>query len=203
MLGALTGPSRCPAGMYGIGCLCLFCRRFAGRRRRPAGLLVRQPHPPRSGWSSVSIPISPPRICELGWSNCPSAPQSRRQRGHDKANAEFILKKFREWGWDASIERFFPCCTRRRARNCWNSSHPRISSPSLREPPVEGRLPPRSKPRMNCRPINVYGADGDVTAELIYVNQGMPDDYKELERQGLSVKGRIVPPLATAAAGED
>ncbi len=25
---------------------------------------------------------------------------------HDKANAEFILKKFREWGWDASIEEF-------------------------------------------------------------------------------------------------
>jgi N-acetylated-alpha-linked acidic dipeptidase len=41
-------------------------------------------------------------------------------------------------------------------------------------------------------PYNVYGADGDVTAELIYVNQGMPDDYKELEREGLSVKGRIV-----------
>jgi N-acetylated-alpha-linked acidic dipeptidase len=39
---------------------------------------------------------------------------------------------------------------------------------------------------------NVYSADGDVTAELVYVNQGMPDDYRELERQGVSVKGRIV-----------
>ena len=38
----------------------------------------------------------------------------------------------------------------------------------------------------------MYGADGDVTAELVYVNHGMPDDYKELERQGVSVKGRIV-----------
>ncbi len=45
---------------------------------------------------------------------------------------------------------------------------------------------------MSCRPYNVYGADGDVTAELVYVNQGMPDDYKELEREGISVKGRIV-----------
>ncbi len=25
---------------------------------------------------------------------------------HDKANAEFQLAKFREWGWDASIETF-------------------------------------------------------------------------------------------------
>src|ERR1700687_46581 len=25
---------------------------------------------------------------------------------HDKANAEFMLHKFRDWGWDASIETF-------------------------------------------------------------------------------------------------
>ncbi|HSC48399.1 MAG TPA: transferrin receptor-like dimerization domain-containing protein, partial [Gammaproteobacteria bacterium] len=30
------------------------------------------------------------------------------------------------------------------------------------------------------------------TAELVYVNYGMPDDYKELERHGVDVKGRIV-----------
>ena len=48
------------------------------------------------------------------------------------------------------------------------------------------------KTRDELPPYNVYGADGDVTAELIYVNQGMPEDYKELERLNLSVKGRIV-----------
>ncbi len=48
------------------------------------------------------------------------------------------------------------------------------------------------KTRDELPPYNVYGADGDVTAELVYVNQGMPDDYKELERRNLSVKGRIV-----------
>ncbi|HST28864.1 MAG TPA: M28 family metallopeptidase, partial [Rudaea sp.] len=40
-------------------------------------------------------------------------------------------------------------------------------------------------------PYNVYGADGDVTAELVYVNYGMPDDYKELARHGVDVKGKI------------
>jgi N-acetylated-alpha-linked acidic dipeptidase len=47
---------------------------------------------------------------------------------------------------------------------------------------LEGALPP----------YNVYGADGDVTAPLVYVNYGMPDDYKELARYGISVKGKIV-----------
>jgi N-acetylated-alpha-linked acidic dipeptidase len=109
---------------------------------------------------------------------------------HDKANAEFQLAKFREWGWDASIETFS------------------VLYPTPREVSVELVAPTHFKARLTEPPIagdstsvqtkdelpayNVYGADGDVTAELVYANHGMPDDYKELERQGISVKGRIV-----------
>ena len=39
---------------------------------------------------------------------------------------------------------------------------------------------------------NIYSADGDVTGPLVYANYGMPDDYKELEKNGISVKGAIV-----------
>src|SRR5262249_25395816 len=39
---------------------------------------------------------------------------------------------------------------------------------------------------------NAYSPDGDVTAELVYVNHGVPDDYKDLERNGVDVKGKIV-----------
>ncbi len=31
-----------------------------------------------------------------------------------------------------------------------------------------------------------------MTAPLVYVNFGMPDDYKELARRGIDVKGKIV-----------
>ena len=41
-------------------------------------------------------------------------------------------------------------------------------------------------------PYLAYQGDGDVTAPLVYVNYGMPDDYKALERLGVSVKGKIV-----------
>ena len=109
---------------------------------------------------------------------------------HDKANAEFILKKFREWGWDASIEEFSVLYPTPREESLELVS-PTHFVARLNEPPVEGD---RSSPQMRdaLPPYNAYGADGDVTAPLIYVNRGMPDDYKELERQGLSVKGRIV-----------
>ena len=39
---------------------------------------------------------------------------------------------------------------------------------------------------------NAYSADGDVTAPLIYVNHGIREDYEQLDRLGISVKGAIV-----------
>jgi len=109
---------------------------------------------------------------------------------HDKANAQFILKKFREWGWDASIEEFtilYPT-PRQEAVELVAPTH---FAAKLREPRVSGDET-SEKTQDELPPYNVYGADGDVTAELVYVNQGMPDDYTELERRNLNVKGRIV-----------
>jgi N-acetylated-alpha-linked acidic dipeptidase len=40
--------------------------------------------------------------------------------------------------------------------------------------------------------FNAYSADGDVTAELVYVNYGTPEDYEQLAKLGVDVKGKIV-----------
>ncbi len=109
---------------------------------------------------------------------------------HDKANAEFQLAKFREWGWDAHIETFSVLYPTPREVSV-ELLTPTYFKARLSEPPVEGDAA-TAQTKDELPPYNVYGADGDVTAELVYVNQGMPDDYKELERQGISVKGRIV-----------
>jgi len=39
---------------------------------------------------------------------------------------------------------------------------------------------------------NAFSTDGDVTAELVFVNYGVPKDYEELEKLGIDVKGKIV-----------
>jgi N-acetylated-alpha-linked acidic dipeptidase len=109
---------------------------------------------------------------------------------HDKANAEFQLAKFREWGWDAAIESFSVLYPTPREVSV-ELVAPTHFKARLSEPPIEGDST-STQTKDELPPYNVYGADGDVTAELVYVNQGMPDDYKELERQGVSVKGRIV-----------
>jgi N-acetylated-alpha-linked acidic dipeptidase len=108
---------------------------------------------------------------------------------HDKANAEFMLAKFKEWGWDARIETFevlYPTPK----QEAVELVAPTQFKAALHEPPVKGDSTsdlPGALP-----PYNVYGADGDVTAPLVYVNYGMPDDYKELARRGVDVKGKIV-----------
>ena len=38
---------------------------------------------------------------------------------------------------------------------------------------------------------NAYSPDGEVTADLVYVNKGLPDDYQTLEEMGISVEGKI------------
>jgi len=108
---------------------------------------------------------------------------------HDKANAEFQLAKFREWGWDAAIETFSVLYPTPREVSV-ELIAPTHFKALLSEPPIEGDGT-STQTKDELPPYNVYGADGDVTAELVYVNQGMPDDYMELERAGISVKGKI------------
>jgi N-acetylated-alpha-linked acidic dipeptidase len=40
--------------------------------------------------------------------------------------------------------------------------------------------------------FNGYSASGDVTAPLVYVNYGLPDDYEALKKINVDVKGKIV-----------
>ena len=109
---------------------------------------------------------------------------------HNKANAEFMLEQFRAWGWDAHIETFqvlYPTPI----KVALELLGPNPYTALLSEPAVAGDA--TSSIRADALPpYNVYGADGDITAPLVYVNQGMPDDYKELARRGIDVRGKIV-----------
>jgi N-acetylated-alpha-linked acidic dipeptidase len=109
---------------------------------------------------------------------------------HDRANAQFMLEQFRAWGWDAKIETFYVLYPTPK-HVALELTGPRHYRASLVEPPIPGD---RSSAHTQgaLPPYNVYGADGDVSGEVVYVNYGMPDDYKELARRNISVKGRIV-----------
>ncbi len=109
---------------------------------------------------------------------------------YDKENAEWILSKFKEWGFDAKRESYdvlFPTPKER----VLELLEPANYVAKLTEPAVEGD-PTSGQQSEQLPTYNCYSADGDVTAPLVYVNYGIPGDYDQLERLGISVKGAIV-----------
>ena len=108
---------------------------------------------------------------------------------HNRENAEFVLQQFRHWGWDAQIETFdvlYPTLK----HHSLELMAPKKFVASLTEPPVRGDESSARADSMS--PYLAYGADGSVVADLIYANYGMPEDYKELARRGIDVRGKIV-----------
>jgi N-acetylated-alpha-linked acidic dipeptidase len=109
---------------------------------------------------------------------------------YDKANAEWIRDQFRSYGWDAQIESFdvlFPTPKDRLVELVAPSVH----RAALQETGLA--IDPTSGQRGEQLPSYVaYSADGDVTAPLVFVNYGVPADYEELDRHGISVRGAIV-----------
>ncbi|HEX6905484.1 MAG TPA: transferrin receptor-like dimerization domain-containing protein, partial [Terriglobales bacterium] len=109
---------------------------------------------------------------------------------YDKANAEWILSKFKEFGWDAHIETFdvlFPTPKERLVEMI----EPTRFTAKMQEPPVAAD-PTSGQTGEQLPTYNAYSIDGDVTAPLVFVNYGLPQDYDQLQRLGVSVKGAIV-----------
>ena len=109
---------------------------------------------------------------------------------YDAENARFIASLFKSWGYDTRIDTsyvLFPTPKLRllelTAPTPFKAS---LTEASIQEDPVSGQT------REQLPPYNCYSPDGDVTAQLVFVNYGLPDDYTELERRGIDVKGKIV-----------
>ena len=106
-----------------------------------------------------------------------------------KEVADAIYQKYKSWGWDVKIETYkvlFPTPKTRVLEMVGSSSYKALlKEPALKEDETsnqEGQLPT----------YNAWSDDGDVTAELVFVNYGLPADYEELEKMGIDVKGKIV-----------
>ena len=103
--------------------------------------------------------------------------------------ADYVLAQFKAWGLNASIETFealMPFPTERVVELVAPERYVlKLAEPAVPQDPDStdaGALPT----------FNAYSADGDVTAELVYVNYGTPEDYVQLAKLGVDVKGKIV-----------
>ncbi len=108
----------------------------------------------------------------------------------DKANADYIAALFKSWGYQTEIATYsvlFPTPKTRLLELLGDKPY----KAKLEEPVVASDN--YTTQRAEQLPTyNAYSADGDVTAELVFVNRGVPADYEELEKMGVDVKGKIV-----------
>ena len=109
---------------------------------------------------------------------------------YDKDNAEWILAQLKSYGLDAQIEVFSALFPTPKSR-LLELQGPTPYKAKLQEPALS--IDPTSGQTSEQLPTyNAYSHDGDVTAPLVYVNYGRPEDYEILDRHGVSVKGAIV-----------
>ncbi|MBI3982821.1 MAG: M28 family peptidase [Gemmatimonadetes bacterium] len=106
-----------------------------------------------------------------------------------KAVAEYALARFKEWGLAAEIEEFealMPIPVTRHVELLAPERYvARLTEPAIPEDKDSGD-------RGQLPTYNAYSADGDVTGELVYINYGVPEDYEQLARLGVDVRGKIV-----------
>jgi N-acetylated-alpha-linked acidic dipeptidase len=103
--------------------------------------------------------------------------------------AEYILDKFRAWHLAASIEpaeALLPYPLERTLELV----APEHFVATLKEPAIAAD--PDSADEGQLPTFNAYSADGDVTADLVYVNYGIPEDYEQLKKLNIDVAGKIV-----------
>ena len=100
------------------------------------------------------------------------------------ATRDYVVERMRSWGIDAWSKEYTIYLPQPETVAAWVIAGPR-STPvrlSLAEPGTGPQVPP----------FNGYTGDGDVTAEVVYVNYGLIEDYKTLDSLGISVSGKIV-----------
>ena len=109
---------------------------------------------------------------------------------YGKENAEYMRDLFKSWGYDAKIETYkvlFPTPKVRIVELVSPGKFKaKLSEPALKEDGTSNQI------KEQLPTYNAWSADGDVTGDLVFVNYGVPDDYEQLERMGIDVKGKIV-----------
>lgn len=107
-----------------------------------------------------------------------------------KANADYMANLFRQWGYDTELATYsvlFPTPKFRQLELLGPTPYKaKLQETALKEDRTSAQLSEQ------LPTYNAFSADGDVTAELVFVNWGVPADYEVLDKMGISVKGKIV-----------
>lgn len=106
-----------------------------------------------------------------------------------KENAEFMAALLESWGYDVEIADYQILLPTPRVREV-ELVAPVQYTAGLTEDTIPGD-PSTAMTDSLLPPYNAFSRDGEVEAELVFVNYGIPEDYEVLERYGIDVAGKI------------
>jgi N-acetylated-alpha-linked acidic dipeptidase len=100
---------------------------------------------------------------------------------------DYVIERMRSWGLETEVRAYEVWMPHPTSIRVWRVS-PDSRELSLAEGPVAGDS---TSTLPEVPPINGYGGTGDVTAEVVYVNYGLIEDYATLDSLGVSVRGKV------------
>ncbi|MEC3964546.1 transferrin receptor-like dimerization domain-containing protein [Flagellimonas halotolerans] len=109
---------------------------------------------------------------------------------YGEKNVKWMEKQFKSWGYKTKIDTYHVLFPYPKVR-VLELTAPTQYTAKLEAVPVEGD-PYTAQGDKLLPSYNAFSTDGDVEAELVFVNYGVPSDYEELEKLGIDVKGKIV-----------
>src|SRR5712691_8465064 len=107
----------------------------------------------------------------------------------DYATAIYVRDQMRGFGLQSDLREYQVLLPSPRTPSIVELVAPRRERLQVREDVVPED--PSSYSKKIVPLFNGYGASGDITAPLVYVNYGLPNDYEDLRKAGVEVKGKI------------
>jgi N-acetylated-alpha-linked acidic dipeptidase len=101
---------------------------------------------------------------------------------------DYVIHVLRQWGIETSVRAYDVYMPHPLSVRAWRVFPDTVELP-LAEGPVPGDSTSSAYPQVPV--FNAYGAAGDVSGEVVYVNYGLVEDYAHLDSIGVSVAGKV------------
>jgi N-acetylated-alpha-linked acidic dipeptidase len=101
---------------------------------------------------------------------------------------DYVINRMKSWGMETEVRAYRVWMPHPLSTRVWRISPDPIEL-DLKEGPVAEDTTSSAFPQVMA--FNGYGAAGDVSGDVVYVNYGLIEDYAQLDSMGVSVKGKI------------
>ena len=101
---------------------------------------------------------------------------------------DYVISQMKSWGLETEVRSYRVWMPHPISTRVWRVS-PNPVELNLVEGPIAEDTTSSAFPQVKA--FNGYGAAGDVSGDVVYVNYGLIEDYAQLDSMGVSVKGKI------------